>query len=208
VPDNPLLVPSHLARAFTRGLEAAGIPTSIKEGKLDVHGARTYTNTINRSGPSSGLPISFQQPKKVGTKENRILRRWRGMRDEMMVGETGFESIHDLYSVADTVTTKNDKTVQSTSYPSHIAQVTKILGSAKTTFRKQPTTPNNHSNLPTSVQQNWSGIIEADPNLRTVVVCWQSLPEEVKTTILVLVKSTHRGVGSDNMPLGDQNDKI
>lgn len=49
VPDNPLLfVPSHLARAFNRALDLAGVSKSNKDGGLKQEGNETATPMMSR----------------------------------------------------------------------------------------------------------------------------------------------------------------
>ncbi len=61
VPENPLLfVPNHIARIFNRALKEAGIPKNTKDGKLDVHSARTaYITNVYRSNVDIQTTLSL-----------------------------------------------------------------------------------------------------------------------------------------------------
>ncbi len=106
-----------------------------------------------------------------------------------MVVATGLEPVTVSQSISDTPVANQVKSRQFTTYQPSSQEVAVISDQAHATIGDRITSEQDHSYLPTCVQQNFSEIFAEHPELAEVVGRWRSLSPEIRSAILVLVKT-------------------
>ena len=123
-------------------------------------------------------------------KKNRIPNNSEECGKFSMVGETGFESDLEPQCVCDNELPGHDKQGQIPSYPPVSDDVARVGSNFFPTDTSMSSTVQNQSELPIYVQHKRLHVIAASPELAELVDEWRGIPDHVRATILLLVRSS------------------